>query len=237
MTEHTQDANVLNFVRIKSWYIPSDALCYAMLKKLGVPMLKIHADFIPTLGLLLKPKGFRAKSKNFNEIRDTFLDKLGTQWKSKDDRSCKLDDNTLVFTAVASKANKKSIAKVETLIHAFCSRWGFSCNSQFSELPKKLKLSVKYKFSSEAEPVIPNVDLPKQVSHEMILGFNKIRISVLPATEKTKVQRSSLEVFVKAGTEWVAVHTSTFTDYEIGDVTDFAAAVGTLFTRRKIREG
>jgi hypothetical protein len=230
------DPKILNLVKIKSWYIPGDASTYQVFKKLGIPLLKIHADFLPTVALKMKPAGYRAKAQNFNELRDDFLDRLGTQWKSKAGRNCKLADNQLAFTAEASAANRKAIARVETIIHEFCGRWGFRCVPQFSELPNKLKLVVNLKFDPNLEPVIPNEDTVKDTVHELILGFTKIKLTLMPATKQIKTQRTLLEIFTKAGTEWVSLHTSTFTDYEIGDVTQFMHGIGLLFSRRKIKE-
>ena len=247
MSEKTQP-QIIEFVKIKSWYIPADARSYQLLVSVKVPLLKIHQDFIPTLELATKSRGIRARSTPFSDTLNKFLDKIGSIWISKDGRKCRLTENHSVFTCKASTVNRKAISRLEEIFQEFASRWALRYSPVFSESGKNLKLVLDYKFDPTKNPVIPSVVIEKEPEFEIILGFTKIKI-------KFDVQRSStptrsigdvrspapvsmgapthiLEIFAQAGTDWVQVHTASFTKFSMGDIVPFLGCLGNLHAQQ-----
>lgn len=233
MSEKTQHPTVIKFVKIKSWFIPFDAVCYQTLVSIKVPLVKIHADFLPTLQLATKPRNIRATSVPFAEVFNEKMDQLGGAWMSKPDRRCSITDSRATFQCKASDKNRKAISKLDNFFTGFCARWGLKYNPIFSETATHLKLVVDYKFDPDLNPCIPSVIPEENVKHEIILGFTKI---VLTFKQKgaNRIPYNHLQVYVKSGVEWLQVHTGSFTNKEIGDVSQWLTALGTLYAQHKI---
>jgi hypothetical protein len=227
-------------VKIKSWYIPGDSDTYKILRELGIPLLKIHSDFIPTLEIQARPRGIRAKVSHFTNVRDALLDRLGLAWKKKPGRNCSLNDHRLIFTAKPSDESREAFAKVETIFHKFCVRWGHSFDSTFSEAPTKLKLVMDYKFDPNRNPLITVEDSVTKEDLELVLGFTKIKLTFQTKSGEVTRMRGCispvtlLEIFTQAGSAWIPVHSATFADQNIGDPKQFLEAMGLLFNRRKL---
>lgn len=242
MSEKTQATRKLNLVKIRSWHIPYDAMTYGLLKTLNIPLLKIHSDFMDTLEFHAKANGLTLDIKPFSTQLNSKLDELGTIWKSKDGRNCRMDDRRLTFIASPTEFNRKSIAKLETHLHAFFIRWAHKSIASFSESPTRIKLVVDYSFDPRKEPVIPSVDPTPKNDFQIILGFTKIKVTLFDKRIKESQAKgvwaphTQVEIFTKAGNEWIIVHTATFTDNQIGDVGDMLQALGILFNRRKVNE-
>ena len=248
MSEKTQP-QVIKFVRVKQWYIPEDAESYQLLRSAGVPLVKIHADFLPTLQLATKPRGIRAKSRPFSEVYAEKMDALGAQWLSKPERKCKIGDNRAVFSAPLTERNKKKINELDDFFTRFTSRWGFSYKPVYSESDKSVKLVVDLKFDPNKNPVVPSVSPPETQTHELELGFTKLRVTfnnkrTAPqfgnrATTDRGVMAlgspySLLEVFVKAGTDWQLVHTGTFIADTVGSMDSWLQAMAVIHTEKKV---
>ena len=240
MSEKTQHPQIITLVKIKGWYVPADSSTYKCLKGIGIPLLKIHADFIPTLEMQARPLGIRAKVTYFTGLRDDMLDKLGSAWKSKPGRNCSLNDHRLVFITKPSDESRTAISRVEGIFHKFCVRWGHSFESHFSETPTKLKLVIDYKFDPHRNPVISVEDTVQKTEMCLVLGFTKLSITFQTKAgdnAHTKGFHSPVtlfQVFTQAGSDWLPVHSSTFADQQIGDPREFLEAMGNLFNRRKI---
>lgn len=240
MSEKTQPQQIINLVKIKGWFIPADSESYKCLKAIGIPLLKIHSDFIPTLEMQAKPKGIRAKVEHFTGIRDAMLDKLGTAWKSKPGRNCSLNDHRLIFIAKPSEEARAAVSRVEGIFHKFCVRWGHSFEVHFSETPTKLKLVMDYKFDPNRNPVISVEDAVQKTEMSMVLGFTKLTLTFQTKPGDSALTKgfhtpvTLLQIFTQAGSAWISVFSSTFTDQQIGDPREFLEAMGLLFNRRKI---
>ena len=249
MSEKTQHPQIITLVKIKGWYVPADSSTYKCLKGIGIPLLKIHADFIPTLEMQARPLGIRAKVTYFTGLRDDMLDKLGSAWKSKPGRNCSLNDHRLVFITKPSDASRAAISRVEGIFHKFCVRWGHSFESHFSETPTKLKLVIDYKFDPRRNPVISIEDQTQKNEMSLILGFTKITLTFQQKTvDVAKHNRNGdsdqsrlfnkpitlLQIYTQAANQWLPVHTATFADQNIGDPREFLEAMGHLFNRRQI---
>ncbi len=247
MSEKTQPP-VINFVRIKQWYVPADADSYQLLKSVGVPMVRVHGDFLPTLQLVTKPRGIRAKARYFSEVYAEKMDALGAKWMSKPDRKCKISDSRAVFTAKLTPRNRIKINEIDDFFTRFTARWGFSYKPVYSESDKQLKLVVDIKFDPTKNPVIPSMVPPEQVVHELELGFSKIKVtfnnrrSAPQFGDRTNSDRgnhplgapySLLEVFVKAGCDWQLVHTGTFIAETVGNMQSFLQALAVIHTSQK----
>lgn len=235
MSEKTQPPTVIKFVKIKSWFIPLDAECYQTLVSIKVPMVKLHADFLPTLQLATRPRNIRASSVPFSEIFNAKMDHIGGVWLSKPGRRCVITDTRSVFQCKSSEKNRKAIASLDSFFTGFCARWGLRYTPVFSETPNQLKLVVDYKFDPDLNPCIPNVIAEEEAAHELILGFTKIRLT-FKKRGPNRVPYNHLQIFTKSGAEWLQIHTGSFSNKEIGDVGEWLTAIGALHSQYKIEE-
>lgn len=239
MSQNAQDnSRVLELVRIKSWYMPGNIQTYNELRTLKVPLLKIHKDFIPTLGLLVKKAELRVRSKPFQDLLDAYLDKIGVQWQSRPKRKCKLGNERLVFTAPLSMKNKEAVQKLDVALARFFERWGHFYNAVYSAEGEKLKLVVDYGFDANRNPVLPSVEPVNQQVFEFVLGFTKLRFTFhdkrsAMSDAKTRMLPPIIqtEVLIQAGTQWTLAHTSTCVDSQIGDPSQFLSSMGLFFER------
>lgn len=246
MNTKVHDPQVIELVRIKQWYIPRDAVSYQTLKSVGVPLLIIHKDFLPTLQLSTRRNNIRAKEVDWKSILETRLDQVGAQWLSQADRKSKITDDKMVFMAKATTKNRKSIASLDASLAKFFARWSFRYHPVFSETLDRCKLVADFKFDPELQPVVPSIVPEPKTEHELVLGFTKIKITFYDKPHKdltTNLRLASmlaplvvLEVFTQAGSKWLPVHSSTFKDPQIGNLDQFLNAMAILHGRQQLRE-
>ena len=250
----SQQTPVIKFARLKGWLIPQDAESYQLLKKVGMPLCKMHEDLVPALQMAVRGKGIRAKVSPFSEVLDTYLDKVGAQWNSKDARKCKIDETQrrLTFTGPLTSKNEKAVDKLDSSLKAFFARWGFSYNAVYSTdtVSNKLKLVADYKFDVNRNPIIPDTEVVDDQPVELVLGFTKIRISFnkrrevsgtagdgfTKAVSKVGAPYHLLEVLNQAGTEWQVIHTGTFIDETIGDLNKWLVCMAGLANTQKVKD-
>lgn len=239
----TKTQGIINLVKIKSWYLPQDAESYQLMKEASVPLLIFHKDFLPTLQLATKRHKLHARETLWADLYETYLDKIGAQWKSRNDRSCKLGDTRLVFLAKATSANRKSIAHLEASLSKFFARWAFSYWPLFSETRDQLKLVVETKFDPGRLPITPIVVPDQKREYDLVIGFTKIRLTFYDkASDALRIRGMVaplvlVEVFTQTGSDWTLVHQSATPPSKIGDITSFIPCVGELFTRMKVTHG
>jgi len=237
MSTKTQAPAVIELVRIKSWYIPKNAESYQGLKALGVPLLLIQKDFLPTLQLMTRRNNVRATETLWADVLNPLLDKVGMAWKAGDGRSCVMQSDKLTFLAKASAKNRAAVSKLECALAKFFARWSFRYYPTFSETGARYKLVVEFKFDPMLSPIVPSVVAEPKTEYELVLGFTKIKLTVYDkphADLKAKALIAPLvvvEVFTKTGNSWCTVHTGTFTNSQIGDPKQFCAAMGLLYGR------
>lgn len=236
-----QDPKILKLVRIKSWYVPEDDATYKLLRSIRLPLLKINKSFLPVIKLKTGPLGIRATSRDFSEILNERLDRVGTQWKSKPGRACKLTESRLSFSAPCSDQNRKAIAQIEASFAKFCLRWGHRYAPSYSESGDRLKLVLDYSFDPDRNPVIESGADDMKDSFELELGFTKLKLTFMDKAPKLVGSRQlppgiHLEVLTKMGTEWKSQHTSMFVSQQIGDLSQFIVAFSKLSDRRQILE-
>lgn len=241
MSQNTQTGAALKLVKIKSWYIPADTNTYQQLRDIGLPMLKIHKDFIPTLQLATRKAKLRASSQPFDEVLNAYLDKIGSSWKAKPGRNCKLGDNRLVFTAPLTKINRESISKLDVSLSKFFERWAHRYFPTYSTSGERMKLVVDYSFDANRNPVIRSTHSEVKTIQEVELGFTKIRFTFHDKPKPSNAEKPrrvappiiQVEVLNKVGTNWVLATTSTCVASQIGDLSQFMAAIGELHRRRE----
>jgi hypothetical protein len=240
MSQNTQPEpkQILELVQIKSWYIPANAETYRALRDIKVPLLKVHRDFLPTLQLATQRAKLRVRARKFSDILDAYLDKIGANWMSKKGRKCRLNPTRLVFTAPLTLKNKEAVARLDVALATFFERWGHRYVPIYSTEGDRLKLVVDYGFDPQRNPVIRTVEVDKSQAFEFQFGFTKIKFTFHDAKAQQTATRTralprmiQLEVFTQAGSDWVLAHTSTCVDGQIGDPSQFMAAMGVLFER------
>lgn len=172
-------ATLIYLTRIKQWYIPADTESYLALRAAGVPLLRIHRDFLPTVGLLTKKHNIKAKERNFKtDILDPFLDKVGASWLRRENRRCEIQATTMRFEAIKPEAfdeAKETIPKLQKVLEDFFSRWGYRCSFEFSQVRSKIRFNVEYRLDAEKLPIIPiEQDVAALPRIQLKLGFTRI---------------------------------------------------------------
>ncbi len=214
---------IITLTKIKQWYLPVDAESYNILKRAGVPLIRIHENLIPTLSLLTKGKGIGAKVVDFNDtILHPYLDELGSRWQKKEHRKVTINASTLKFEtthASIQASSKEALVKVETSLRRFFTRWGYTSVFEVSESRGKVKLHVSYKHDSNKPPVIPLVEDPTSLPViKLQLGFVRISLT-LGATEV------ETNISVAAGSDWTSVQTTRCLYSQVSDVRPFINAL------------
>jgi hypothetical protein len=213
--EVTNEPVVINVTKIKQWYIVADVQSYAELKKMGVPMLRIHQNFLPTFQLLKKKWNFRIKSQDFEDsILDPFMDKVGETWVRKYG-TCTMTSKVLVFQARNPdkiRDAKEAVPKLEEKLLSFFNRWGYKCNFQYSEGRDglRLKFHVEYWFDNDKMPVLP-LETPTEQLKPVVLkiGFTRISLSFDPMNSKDrKIGYVHLKIETSQGGKWQPIHTT-----------------------------
>jgi hypothetical protein len=185
------DPNEIRLTRIKQWYFPVDVETYKTLKGLGVPLLRIHHTFIPTLRLITKSRGIKGTEIPFDSaLMDPFLNMLSSTWQKKYGK-CLISSSEMTFIASDPekiKAAKEAMPRLEQLIHNFFSRWGFAYAPQYSESAsgKRIKYHISFKFDSNKMPII-NLEAEEQVLPKVQWKIGFLRINLTFDNPKGKV--------------------------------------------------
>jgi hypothetical protein len=194
------EPTIIRLTRLKQWYIPADTETYLTLRSVGIPLLRIHRDFLPTVGLLTKKHNIKAKEVNFKDkILDPFLDKVGSSWLRKDNRRCEITATTMRFDAVRPESfeeAKETIPKLQKILEDFFARWGYGCRFDLSQVKTRIRLNVEYWLDPEKLPVIPiEEDVAAIEPIRLKFGFTRISISFGARFVDTLIEVSQGGVF------------------------------------------
>ncbi len=237
----TTEPTIIRMTKIKQWYVVADAEAYSVLAKAGTPMIRVHQNFLPTLGLMTDKHNIKIKGVDFeSEIFEPFLTKTTETWGRKYGK-VQVTSKVLVFTAQALKgctdplkdenlnSAKSAVDKLQPILTAFFARWGYRCTLQYSEAANgnKIKLHVEYWFDSEKMPVLP-LETPVQELKEVCLKLGFARL-VLKFDNHQKRDREIAYIHVRfevsQGGSWVPVHTSKCLATQISDVQPMVQAL------------
>jgi hypothetical protein len=193
-------ATIIRLTRLKQWYIPADTESYLVLRKAGIPLLRIHRDFLPTVGLLTKKYNIKAKEVNFKTgILDPFLDKVGSSWLRKDNRMCAINATNMRFDAVKPESfdeAKETIPKLQKVLEDFFTRWGYGFRFELSQVKSRVRLNVEYWLDAEKLPIIPIAqDVAELPRIKLKLGFTRITMSFGDKYVDTLIEISQGGVF------------------------------------------
>ena len=221
--KNSKEAKQVTLTKIRQWYLPVDAQSYNNLKAAGIPLVRIHENFIPTLKLLSKSAKLVFNAVDFNgTILHPYLDELGTRWQKKDHRTVTINASVLKFETTHASAREQALEpleKIEASLRRFFTRWGYGATFERSENRGKHLLHVKYKHDSSKPPVIPFVEdatsLPK-ISLE--LGFLRIQISMGEKEIETNIS-------VATGPGWTSIQTSRCLYSQVSDVRPMLTAL------------
>lgn len=222
------EPKIIKLTKIKQWYLPVDAESYEILKQCGVPLIRIHENFLPTLGLVTKQKNIKAKSVNFTEsIMNPYFDKIGELWNSKPHRKCLITSSVLKFETTNPKILKRSkehLEKIAASLRRFFTRWGYSCAIEISESRGRCKLHCAYKYSGDNLPVLPLVeDSTSMPTVKLKLGFTRISLVFMQREVEINIAKS-------AGGTWKSIDTSRCTYAQIGNVLPMLTALGDVIS-------
>lgn len=216
-------STVVKLTKIKSYYFPVDADDYKLLRSHGIPVIKIHENLMPTLGLLFQKHKIKPQSVSFNDtILDPYLDRIGAAWQSKEHRVATITKSVMKFETTKASIqaeSREALHKLEVSLRRFFTRWGFFATFELSESRGKLKLHVNYRFDPERDPIIPLVeDATSLPSVKLDFGFVRITLTLM----KKEVE---INVASAAGSEWKSMHTSRCLYSQITDVRPMLAAL------------
>jgi hypothetical protein len=193
-------SKIIKLTRIKQWYIPADTESYLVLRDAGVPLLRIHRDFLPTVGLLTKNHNIKAKEVSFkDEILDPFLDKVGKSWLRQENRRCEITGTHMRFDAVrpeSFKSAEETIPKLQKVLEDFFTRWGYGFSVEMSQVKTRIRFNVEYWLDAERLPVIPiEQDVAELPRIQLKLGFTRINLSFGTKYVDTLIEISQGGVF------------------------------------------
>lgn len=219
----SKEPTIIRLTKIKQWYVVADVETYKVLKDLGTPMIRVHQNFLPTLGLLTSRANVKVKNVDFeSEIMDPFLTKTTETWAKKYGK-VQMTNRNLVFSAASTskdgpgadakfKGAKSAVEKLETILATFFARWGYKCQLVYSENKDgtKMKFHVEYWFDSEKTPILPLETPVQELKHvELKFGFARLVLSMDDMTKKGRNQNYIHVRFeVSQGGNWTSVHTS-----------------------------
>lgn len=215
--------SVIRLTRIKQWYLPVDAESYMTLRSVGVPLVRIATDFMPTLQLITRSNNIRGKEVSFtHEILDPFLAKVGEQWLKGQDRKCTIKARSMMFETTHARGLEKAREarpKLQDCLERFFTRWGYRSTITNSEHRGKVRLHVEYWYDAKVLPVVPlekdQAEVPEAV---LTLGFTKIGLKLLP-------REIALTISVSQGGNFVPLHTTRCLYTQASDVRRFIAAL------------
>lgn len=207
---------IITITKLKQWYLPVDAESYKILRSVGIPLIRIQENFMPTISFLAKKEKIKARVVDFNDtILHPYLDELGALWQKKDHRIATINSSVLKFETVHSSAAEQgriAIPKVEASLRRFFTRWGYTASFEFSESRNKLKLHVNYKYDSNKLPIINLIEDATSLPVTRIdLGY--VRISLTMGEKELETNIS-----IATGTTWQSIHTSRCLYSQVTDV-------------------
>lgn len=207
----------VKFTKIKQFYFPVDADDYRALRDQGIPLIKIHENLMPTLGLIFEKHGLVPQLIPFKDtILNPYLDRVGAAWQKREHRKATINKTWMKFEtthASIQPEGREAMYKLEASLRNFFTRWGYAASFEVSESRGKLKLHVSYRFDPEAcAPVVPLAENPTSLpTIKLDLGF--VRLSITPMKKEVEIN-----VALAAGSGWNSIHTSRCLYSQISDV-------------------
>ncbi len=178
--EKDQAIKIIRFTKIKQWFIPADADSYKVLRDSGIPLTRLHQDFIPTIRPVLQSRGVRVKQVDFKEeILHPFLDKVGTSWSKKPHTKSLIQARAMLFEVVHADGlvvGRQTAPKLQDVLSKFFSQWGYCMTFEVSESKGKLRIAVEYWFDPEREPIVVLAEAPEE-RKPLRLKLGNLRIS------------------------------------------------------------
>jgi hypothetical protein len=181
----------LRLTKIKQWYFPVDLESYKTLKSIGVPLLRVQHDFMPTLRLILGPKNIKETEVSFQEtILHPFIESILRTWKKKYG-TCVADSHSISLIAKEPEkiaAAETAVSKLQNLVYDFFSRWGFAYSFDVSKSAsgKRLKIYIDYKFDPHRLPIL-NLDSAVEAPPKVQLKLGLIRLTFTFDNPKGKI--------------------------------------------------
>lgn len=212
--------NHITFTKIKQWYLPVAAEDYKALRALGVPLLRVHQNFLPTLSLITKGHDYSGRLVSFkDDILNPYLDNLGQKWQQSQSRKCSISASVLKFEARLEPKNVEAFTKLEASLRKFFVRWGYSASFDYSETRGKGKLHIQYKYDSKKSPVIVlKEDSTSLPAIKLEIGFVRLTLTLGEKEIETNIA-------ISAGGQWSSLHTSRCLYTQVSDVRPMVASL------------
>lgn len=250
-TEDLDGAMTLELIKNRQHYIVKDAASYAILKRIGLPLLRIPQDFLPTVEGMLAAHGISHVVQGFAPtVFEPWLERVTRIWAKKYGTSKANGDTksgSITFIASCRKdldpttdekliQTKVAINKLSDQVTQFFQRWGYRVDVNYSETlgGTKVKLHVEYRFEADRMPVL-DLETPVQDLKEYVLQFGFSRVVLQFDNPKEKSKRNDIAYVhiryeVSQGGKWSTINTTRCLPTQISNVLPFVNALA------KVRE-
>lgn len=239
MTTDTKDpaeVMTLELIKNRQHYIVKDPAAYALLKRVGLPLLRIHQDFLPLVEETVAAHGISVSVEGFAAtVFEPWLERMTRIW-SKRYGTCKSQGDTRsgTITLLASCGRdadpttdeklihtKQAIDKLSGQITQFFKRWGYRSEVSYSETMggRKIKLHIEYRFDAERVPVI-DLETPIAELKEYVLklGFDRLVLQFDAPKKSLDVSYVHVRYEVSQGGTWTPIRTSKCLPTQISNV-------------------
>jgi hypothetical protein len=229
-SEQTPKAgHLITFTKIKGWYLPVDVDSYKVLVDVGVPMIRIPENFLPTLKLITKKHKIKARLVDFDdEIKNPFLDNLGEKWGTRKHCKAVIDDKTMRFETTDASIHTVSAAhllKIENAVRTFLTRWGYQFSVENSESRGKRKLHIQYRYNGDTLPILHlERDITAIPPIKLKLGYTMVTLRFSDRDVEVNISKA-------AGGKWTSIDTSRCLYSQIGNVMPMLVALGNVINK------
>lgn len=212
--------NIVRFVKYKSWLIIADEESYKTSVSIGVPLLKIHEDMIPSLKLIFKEHGLKGKKEDFLEtIWAPFFETFKNTWHVPERGRVLKYEKFGRMQLVCKMKSEALLNKALDTLNLFLQRWSFLAETEVKKRGVSISVNVSFAFSERVQPLLrlDELQLPSKDSVEpQIFEFGNLRF----VFEERKGFGKAPDYVVlktesKAGDNWDCVHSANLRDWEL----------------------
>jgi hypothetical protein len=167
---------VITLVKYKTHYMPRTGEDYARMRKLRMPVTRLHHSALGILKHQADKNGIALKGVSWNSVLNEATSKVESYWAGEHFKSEFTRGRMLVSTTHSSvlESARSKATNVQGAIERFMNRWGFSGQFNYSESRDKVQLVVDYEFNAARTPAIDVGQNPEDApSYTFTAGFTR----------------------------------------------------------------
>jgi hypothetical protein len=207
---------VITLVKYKTYFMPRSGEDYALMRKLKMPVTRIHHSALGILKHQADKNGIRLKGVSWNSILGEATTKIAQYWDGEFFKS-EFTKNRMVCSTTHSSVlelGRTKASAVQGAIERFLQRWGFKGEFNYSESRDKLQLVVDYTFNKFRTPAVEVGQNPDDApSYTFTVGFTRFKFT---QTEKYLIWT----LLMQSGTEWKEVRSGRSLLTDVSDPSD-----------------